>query len=754
MVTLVIVESPGKVKKIQGFLGSDYKVVATRGHLLGLPSRGYGFDCREIASEFDVKYVPLVTKSKDIATMRTLARSASRVIVATDGDREGAAIGFHALLLLGIHWTKAQRAVFFEITKDAVTRAVMAPMAMETLLYEAQQARRLVDRVVGYLVSPAVRRHVIGGKSAGRCQSVALALVYDRDTAVTKCYQSSPMLHTTLHLGGVLNGAIAQVANQFADDATTTVRAWVSAAISNAGIVVSGTPETKKAIRHPPPAFTTSTLLQVAGSSLGFGPKVTMALLQKLYTAGHITYHRTDSVALAHSFVKDAGQVVTEAYGEDMLSKRFYRRKSNSSNRSAQEAHEAIRPTKAGVSHIRSTMGAKLYALIRRRAIATQCRPEISETVSVCLMAPANPTLKHATLTVRRMVDPGFRLVSSSSSKKTRHEVQPLFDAVAALRPNSRVLVERVVSSEKLPVISRRRFTESSLVAELERVGIGRPSTYASIVRTVRERNYATICDSSGAPIELSTFTLTTSPDATIERSIRVEHIGAYKRRLVPTKSGRDIVTYLRTNFPEVVDIAFTANVENALDNIANGSMAWRDEVRRVWSAIEPRAKAERKRERPISTAMSSSSNPSAIGKDPATGQSIYVYEGRYGPVVRVGEGKQSRKEPSCKFANIPKGTSLDQVDLKTALFLLSLPLNLAKEANEPAVLLKHGRFGFYVERYDNGPKSKPTTRTVAGGLRTARAISLEQALSLLSKPNTFSGRRRKHRCRRKRKLK
>lgn len=727
---LVIVESPGKVKKIQGILGSGYTVVATRGHLLGLPARGYGFDRKDLAKDFDVKYVPLASRAGDIARLRAAARAASRVIVATDGDREGAAIGFHALALLGIDWRSAQRAVFFEITKTAITRAIAAPVPMDHPLYEAQQARRLVDRVVGYLASPAVRRHVQGGQSAGRCQSVALALVSDRDAAATTASQRPPDVRTSLQLGGTLCGISAQVTTKNTSCTDTILRTWVAAAMSRDGIVVSDKPSVKQATRHPPPAFTTSTVLQAAGSALGLSPKSAMAMLQSLYTAGHITYHRTDSVALAPSFVLAAGRVVAETYGQAMVTPRYYRRNVGT-NTTAQEAHEAIRPTRAGVTAVRGASTA-LYALVRRRALATQCRPERSETVLAQLCAPGAPSLGVATLSARRVLDPGFRSVSTK--RTASGDEDPRFQHIVSLCQGDRMHVDRVVCAEQLPPVSRPRFTESTLVAELERVGVGRPSTYSTIVRTIKDRGYVVVADAVGTPVVLSTLTLSTAPDAKVERTTRQEMRGTYRRRLVPTQSGRATVAYLRERFPVVVDASFTATVEGALDHIASGALPWRNEVRRVWAAMEPLARAERKRGRAHKAVASP---PTSIGSDPVTGHPIYVYTGRYGPVVRLGA-----ETKSAKYANLPKGLSIDRVDLSTAIFLLSLPKKLSE-----SVVLKHGRFGFYVEQTDVvGSKKKPTTRTVSGGLRAARALTLRRAVALLDQPRKPRARGKRHR--------
>ena len=717
MSTLVIVESPGKVKTIQRYLGPDYNVIATRGHIMGLPTKGYGFDSASLDTDFDVKYRELPQKQQDIQRLRAAARRANTVLVATDGDREGAAIGFHALRVLGLDWRTARRAVFFEITREALTRAVARPQPLDRRLYCAQQARRLVDRAVGYLVSPPVRRHVPGGQSAGRCQSVALALVVDRATAVDAFHAASPY-RLRLQLGGVFKGATMTSAASLPRDETrvsSCVTTWARATYA-----VLNTPQRRETRQHPSPAHTTSTLQQVAGQRLGLSPKRTMALLQRLYTAGHITYHRTDSVALAPSFVRAAGAEIATLHGQDMVRTRVYSR----NKKTTQEAHEAIRPTKPGVRNI-SGAGAALYGMILRRALATQCRPArvVTATLRVAATDPdTGSRLGEATLVLRRTVDSGFkRVIRADPDLGASASVLTVVESFRV--GDSFPHVMRVVASQVVTTPSKPLFSEASLVAGLERVGVGRPSTYSTIVRTIRDRGCVRLASRAGIPTDLVSIALDTkTPVATrTTRTTRRAIVGAYRNKLVPTTVGRAVVTYLRTHFKELVDPTFTATIETNLDAIAKGTLAnWRDEVRRVWRTVKPKATAENRRSR----ATHDSSRDAPLGHDPETRLPIYCYEGRFGPVIRRGTRQHK------KYVSVPKGTAIRDVTLDDALFLLSLPVPLRQTT--PTVHLKLGRYGFYVERVSR--LGKVTTRSIPKcNLTTAKRVTLKRAERLLN---------------------
>lgn len=750
---LFVVESPGKVKKIQAYLGSGYIVVATKGHILDIGRKGYGFDRAALEGDFEPDYGP--TNRKAIAELRRCAKRCDGVLIGTDADRTGAAIGFHVLQVLGLGWRTAKRAVFTEITEAALLRAVERPVPLDEGLYRAEQARRLIDRAVGYLASPAVRRHVQGGVSAGRCQSVAAALVVDRDAAVRRAEQGAEAeFGLRIRLGGPfadLGCARCSCADASAltDEvaAAAAVRAWAAAAY-----VADADASRTEAARHPPPAYTTSKLQQDAGARLGLNPRAAMALLQKLYQAGHVTYPRTDSTALAPAFVHAAAEVVAAAPwgGAAMVHKRLYgpKGKGRGEGRAAtkkrpggpQEAHEAIRPTRPEVETVAGP-GARLYDLIRRRALATQCRPARTQTVALVLRAEDRGTRRvigTARVVAKRVVDPGFlRVANATVDLGAEPGTLNLLGAVgagsAALGPH----VRAVVAAQAVRRPPKGRFSQASLVAELERVGVGRPSTFSTIVQTVVDRGYAEVASGDGAPVPLVSLELACGSGAAIVRTVEESVVGAFRRKLVPTASGRAVTAYLRERFPEVADARFTADVEARLDAIAAHDAPWRDAVRQIWAAMEPRAEAEKARGRDAPKAgdapkVGGSPKARSLGHDPETKQDVVAYDGRYGPVVRLGKPRGRR----TKFASVPKGTALTDVTLDDALFLLSLPRFLKRST--PAVALKHGRYGFYVERDPATPVGRSTTRTVDGGLAGARALTIAGAEALLDAPPTF----------------
>lgn len=739
---LVVVESPGKVAKIQAILGPDYRVLATRGHVFTLPKRGYGFDESNLGGDFEVKYEELPSRKSEIGCLRREAAKARRVIIATDADREGAAIGFHVLDALGIPWETSERAVFFEITRDALARAFDNLEPLDVALYRAQQARRLVDRGVGYLLSPAVRKHASGGKSAGRCQSVALGLVVANDTEALSS-STTPSWRTTLFLsreyGGGRMSTTGGPAVGSEVEAAEVLRRWAGAEFS-----VIDTPSVSERLLTPPPAFTTSAIQSFAGQYLGLSPKATMGQLQALYTNGHITYHRTDSTALSAGFLHDARHVIAVSHGPGLVHPRAYGRGDAAAGR--QEAHEAIRPTRCDVTKVPGA-GNALYRLIWSRALATQCRAATVAEATLRLAAVDRGTgarLGVAAAKESTVRDPGFKSVSlrgwvpDEAAEATLRAFTGL-SAGDVFRGVVRASVGQHVPPPPL------RLSEAGLVKALERVGVGRPSTFSSIVETIQSRGYARVSSSEGSPIDVVTLACPVrpprssegaSPMPELERSVTTAAVGAFRRKLVPTAAGSAVHAYLRDTFPEVIDPTFTAGVEVALDRVARGDLDWRSEVRRVWETFSVRARAERGRTRVTPPGSEGTGGQRAVGRDPGTGLTVYAYEGRYGPVVRLGE-----KNAAPRFAKLPGELSTGTVGIGDALFLLGLP-----SVVETGTTLHHGRYGFYVARASPA-NAKPTTRTVPGGYRGARTLTVEAARGLLDSPP----RRRKRRRGRKR---
>lgn len=759
--TLVIVESPSKAVKIGEFLGPTYRVFATMGHLMSLPAKGFGVrgatsmheTGAAIKGDFDTAYAPATKRQEKMArALCDAAEDARAIIIATDGDREGAAIGFHAMSILGAKARNGtvKRAVFFEITRTAVRDAVANPIALDHDLYHAQKARRLIDRSIGYLVSPLVRKHVIGGVSAGRCQSVALARVVERHA---KAVAATPgvAFHYEVRLGGAWAGLKMPVRPADPAVESESFASALSLSLVAARTVVMGARMSRVTL-SPKPSFTTSSLLQAAGAA-GVRPARTMATLQKLYTDGHITYHRTDSTSLSPSFADDAAKMVAAILGPTSIARRVHAR--GRAGPLGQEAHEAIRPTRANVAAIAGTGVAKqLYEMIWRRAVSTQACDAVTEVLRInCRHSGAGAVrggilLGTSTATLRRTVVRGFRAIGrgreNGGAVATENDsacpsscVGPVVWAGAAALVEGDVLgpVVAAIARQQTAGVSAPLFSEASLIGELEGLGVGRPSTYSTIVGALTARKYARVSDSKGQ--ELSLVTLRAEHgDVVCRRSVKQVSCGSYRRKLVPTSAGEATHAYLSEHVPCLTDTAatssFTSRIERTLDSVASGSLCWRDAVRDIWHALAPVAFAENRRgvknnPSPAEKRRRVKNNetpalPRVIGVDPVSGRTIYAYAGRYGPVVRVGEARG--EDAGARFVPIPRSCGGVDVAKDDAMFLISLPRIL--RAGRPSVELCYGRHGFYVKR-------GRVTRTLENQtLAGARAISSSVAAALI----------------------
>lgn len=659
MPKLIIVESPKKASTIGKFLGKEYQVLSSYGHVRDLPKSKIGVD---VENGFEPTYEIPAKAKPIISILRKEVKKADQIILATDGDREGEAIAFHLREALQVK--NPGRIVFHEITKEAVEHALKTPRSIDENLVNAQQARRVLDRLVGYELSPLLWRKVRPGLSAGRVQSVALRIVVEREREIKEFASAFSFRVTATFLTDKNEEVLAELTKKIETEkeAEEFLTSLLSASFSIASI------EKSPATRNPPAPFTTSTLQQEASRLLGFSVRQTMRVAQQLYESGQITYMRTDSVNLADSFLLQAEQVITKTYGKEYHQLRRYTTKT----KGAQEAHEAIRPTSAGKETATGDQHAKkLYQLIHQRTMASQMAQARLERTKAEIPAGKYTFLVKGEVVVFE----GFLKAFSSQTKEihlpplTKGQLLSLKEALARqtfARPPA-------------------RYTEATLVRTLEEKGIGRPSTYAPTVSTIQDRLYVQKGEADGAPREVRMIFLN---HGKVASSTETENTGADKGKLVPTELGMVVSDFLTKNFEKVVDYAFTAHIEEELDEIAEGKEEWREMLSLFYKEFKKDMKEAKNVSREEAGQMRE------IGVDPTTKRPVLVRIGRYGPMIQLGKAEDEEKP---KFAPMPPGIAMDEVTLEQALSMLSLPRTLG-EVGEETMVANIGRFGPYVK--------------------------------------------------------
>ena len=661
---LVIVESPAKAKTIEKYLGRDYVVKSSIGHIRGLPSKNGSVD---VAHDFAPKFEIDSDKKKVISELKAAAKAADNVWLASDEDREGEAIAWHVAEVLKLDPKTTKRIVFHEITQSALDEAVKHPRTIDMHLVEAQQARQSLDYLVGFELSPVLWRKVRAGLSAGRVQSVAVRLIVEREAEIeAHVPESTFKLSAEFMLpdGTVLP---ATSATKFASDEAVkaVLEAFAASSFTVADI------SKKPGSRSPGAPFTTSTLQQEASSKLGYSPRTTMRLAQRLYEAGHITYMRTDSVALSKQALGAMTGFITETYGERYHQFRTY--KSRSAN--AQEAHEAIRPTdvrkeSAGDDEQQQ----RLYTLIWRRTLASQMAAAELENTTVTVAASASSETLEAKGQV--VLFDGFLKVYGRSGDDT---------LLPALKPQEKLILRQAEAVESL---SRgpARYTEATLVRKLEEMGIGRPSTYASTINTIQTRGYVERGDLEGVEKDIRKLTLA---DGQIQEATEKFMYGRDTNKLFPTDTGKVVTDFLVKYFAEVMDYDFTKEVEEELDQIALNKKDRVSVLREFYTPFRKLVEAS------DSISRAEATQARLLGQDPKSNQPIYARFGRFGPMLQRGEQSD---DPKPDFAPLPSGERIETVTLEQALEMFKLPRTVGQTEDGKDIKANIGRFGPYIQ--------------------------------------------------------
>ncbi len=681
---LVIVESPAKARTIEKFLGKEFLVKSSFGHIRDLAKKNLGID---INNNYKPEYIVSEEKKKIVEELNLLSKKANTVWLASDEDREGEAIAWHLFEILGLDKDKTKRIVFHEITKDAIQKAIQNPRFINTNLVNAQQARRILDRLVGFELSPLLWKKIKPALSAGRVQSVTVKLIVQREREIAgfvsdsafrviACFTFEGEEGKKFRLNAELNKRLknADVTKEF-------LKKLINARFSVESV------SKKPGKRSPSPPFTTSTLQQEASRKLGFSVAQTMAVAQRLYEAGKITYMRTDSVNLSATALAASAKEIQLKYGKEYLNTKNYKTKS----KGAQEAHEAIRPTyMENDTTTGSNPEKRLYDLIWKRTIASQMSDAALEKTIIKIKNTNTEDYFIATGEV--ILFDGFLKIYLESVDEEEEDMNKII--LPPLKESDPLLPERIDATEKFTG-SPPRYTEASLVKKLEELGIGRPSTYAPTISTIQQRGYVIKEDRSGTPRIYKIISLVNNK---LEESGKTEIYGNEKAKLFPTDIGIIVNDFLEQYFGEIMNYNFTASVEGEFDLIAEGKLEWTEMIDRFYSRFHSKIKETEK-------VSEKARGERLLGTDPVSGKPVTVKIGRYGPLIQIGNADDSEKP---KFASLLKGQSIETITLKEALRLFELPRTIGKFDGDE-IIAAVGRFGPYLrykEKFYSIPKS------------------------------------------------
>ena len=705
---LVIVESPAKAKTIEKFLGKDYKVMSSYGHIRDLKKKELSIDLDTLTPDYEIPD----EKKKVVSELKKSAKAAEKIWLASDEDREGEAISWHLCEVLGLDEDKTNRIVFHEITKPAILKAIETPRRLDMNLVNAQQARRVLDRLVGFRLSPVLWRKVKPALSAGRVQSVAVRLIVEREREIQN-FNSEPYYRLNAVFAvegedGSKHEVKAELNKRFKshDEALAFLELCKTSTFKVSSIA-------KKPLkRTPAPPFTTSTLQQEAARKLGFTVSQTMMVAQRLYEAGRITYMRTDSVNLSALAINTCKEEIERLYGADYGKVRKYQTHS----KGAQEAHEAIRPTYIDNVSIDGTSQEKrLYDLIWKRTIASQMADAQIEktTVNISLESEEGQSTTDLQFVANGEVVAfeGFLKVYHESTDDEENSED--YSHALPVMHEGEALERREITSTERYSQGPNRYTEASLVRKLEELGIGRPSTYAPTISTIQQREYVQKGDRKG---EERKYAVDSLLGLKITSKTKKEMAGADKGKLIPTDIGIVVNDFLMENFPEIMDYNFTAKVEQEFDKIAEGKAEWNKEMKTFYQGFEPEV------EKVMNARSEHKAGERELGADPKSGKPVFVKIGRFGPVVQIGSADDDDKP---RFSQLPSDKSMETITLDEALELFKLPRNLGQFEGTD-VVIGAGRFGPYVlhdKKYTSLPKEEdPLT------------ISLDAAINLIQK--------------------
>ena len=665
MSNLVIVESPAKAKTIEGFLGSDFTVRSCYGHIRELPKKG---DPIDVENNFNPTYVVPQDKKKVVSELSSLAKKSKIVWLATDEDREGEAISWHLLHALKLNEENTKRITFNEITKNAVLKAVDNPRDIDENLVNSQQARRILDRLVGYELSPVLWRKVKPNLSAGRVQSVTVKLIVHREQEIA---DHKPVETFKVVANFEYNGLKfkAELSSNLASENEAIT--FLNSLKDKDFKIIRVTKKPGK--RSPSAPFITSTLQQEASRVLGFSVSRTMSVAQRLYESGHITYMRTDSVSLSKDAMSSAQQQITRSFGSHYCNPRKYQNK----NKSAQEAHEAIRPSNFGLSSLdNDSPEDKLYKLIWRKTIASQMSDAEIEKTTIEIGFEG---ISQNFLSTGEVIKfDGFLKVYNLFSGKEGQSILP------NVNDGDPVNCVDVLATQKF---SRppARYTEASLVKKLEDLGIGRPSTYAPTIKTVQDRGYVEIKDLEGVDRDIIQIEFTSGE---IKKNILTEKAGADRKKMMPTTLGEVVNDFLSEHFQKIMDYNFTADIEKELDAIADGSLIWSEMLGKFYKPFHKNVTY-------IQENAERANGERLLGNDPKSGDPVFAKLGKYGPIIQIGDTKDENKKP--KFASLKSDQNIKTIDLESALSLFEFP-KLLGTFEKDEVYLKLGRFGPYIQ--------------------------------------------------------
>ncbi|SHI64499.1 DNA topoisomerase I [Cruoricaptor ignavus] len=669
---LVIVESPAKAKTIQKYLGKDFEVKSSFGHIRDLPKKGMGVNLATFTPDYEVS----ADKKKVVAELKNAAKKAETVWLASDEDREGEAIAWHLAQELNLDEDSTKRIVFHEITKNAIQKAIESPRTINKNLVDAQQARRVLDRIVGFEMSPVLWRKVKTGLSAGRVQSVAVRLIVEREQEIRSFKPKASFKVEGVFLNEGRQEISAKLKKDFSkeDDAEDFLKQAKQLEFSVLNV------EKKPGKRSPSAPFTTSTLQQEAGNRLGYGVTTTMRVAQRLYEEGFITYMRTDSVNLSQEAISGAKAQILAEYGEKYSKPRNFTTKSAS----AQEAHEAIRPTDFSVKNIGDAQLNKLYQLIYKRTLASQmAEAEIEKTV----IEIGNENLpQHFEAQGEVIVFDGF--LKAYGIFKNEDDEEADDKLLPKVNKGEKLDYKRITATEKFSKPAAR-YTEPGLVKKLEELGIGRPSTYAPTIQTIQNRGY--VEKPEIFPQQREILKMSLEKNSEIKKEILTENFGGDKNKFVPTDIGEVVNEFLTNNFTEILDYGFTARVEENFDEIANGSEQWREVLGGFYEKFHPKiTEVQENAERATGERI--------LGKDPKTGKTVLARIGRYGPMIQIGE-TDAEEKPA--FASLLPNQNIATISLDEALDLFKIPFDL-QDFEGQSVSVGVGRYGPYVKWGDS----------------------------------------------------